>query len=796
MNRLHSYVSRRVLVSVSLIGIAGILASAASPATAQVLPDSENSASADNGAPSSDEGVLIVTAQFRDQRLQDTPLAITALTGEMLDERGQTTLTDLHAPNLTVEPAPGIFGPAAQIYIRGVGQFDTNFTFEPGVGVYIDGVYYSTVFGNAFDLLDLERVEVLRGPQGTLAGKNSIGGAIRLFSRQPNGEESGFVEATAGSYDRVGVRAGADLTIVPDRVFARISGSARHIRGYIDRIDFACANPGSPLPTLVSSGDNSCRLGRLGGSDQVGLRGQLRLLPAEDLEINLSADFFSNRGDPGPSILIEAREAPTATLNGVSYGPQFESPNPYVSYATYRGTAGSSYDAQAESELTAWGVAGTIDYFISDDVRLKSITAYRSTDAYFVVDNDESPIPKSESIGRPSQEQFTQELRLSADLADLVDLTVGGFYYNGDSVQGGRNLIGSINADFLTADTIESESSSVFAHAVFHVTEDLNLTAGIRYTDDRKIYTFVRSTVDGSFSPAVTPIDGQSATFSEEILDYRAVIDYRWSPSFFTYAQFSTGFKGGGVNPRVFFPNQVAAFGEERLNAYEIGFKFETLDRRLRLNVSAFLNDYSNIQIQTNTAFFNVNLPVQPDITLPNYNPPEGTFPAAVFLNGGDVEQTGVEAELTLDLDRLQINASVSYLEGHYTDLLPQAIASGLTADMELPFAPGWQADIGVQYEIDVPGGTLTPRLDYHYQSSTFASAINDPRNRLESRNILNARLTYRTDDEDWEATLGVTNLTEDFFYYSRFDIFSTGGYVTGVPSRPREWSLSVARHF
>jgi iron complex outermembrane receptor protein len=138
----------------------------------------------------------------------------------------------------------------------------------------------------------------------------------------------------------------------------------------------------------------------------------------------------------------------------------------------------------------------------------------------------------------------------------------------------------------------------------------------------------------------------------------------------------------------------------------------------------------------------------------------------------------------------------VSYLEGHYTDLLPQAIASGLTADMELPFAPGWQADIGVQYEIDVPGGTLTPRLDYHYQSSTFASAINDPRNRLESRNILNARLTYRTDDEDWEATLGVTNLTEDFFYYSRFDIFSTGGYVTGVPSRPREWSLSVARHF
>jgi len=749
---------------------------------------------APSAAQAADE--IVVTAQFRSQNLQDTPIAITALTGEMLDVRGQTNLTDLRAPNLTAEPAPGIFGPAAQIYIRGVGQFDSNFAFEPGVGVYIDDVYYSTVFGNSFDLLDLERVEVLRGPQGTLAGKNSIGGAVKLYSKKPDGETSGFIEAQTGSYDLASVRAAGNLTIVPDRVFLRLSGKGKHVNGYIDRIDYACANPGSPLPSLITDDTGDCRLGRLGGGNEVGLRAQLRMLPTDKIEINLSADYFDSSGDPGASILIEARPAANE-LNGVTYGPQFESPNPYTSYATYRGTATSSYDAIAKSELTSWGLAGTIDFDLTKNLQFTSITSYREAESYFVVDNDESPIPKSESIGKPTQNQFTQEVRLNATLGELIDLTVGGYYYEGNAVQGGRNLIGSIGADFVTADDVDSESKSVFAHAIVHVTEDLNVTGGVRYTDDTKTFTHTRSLVDGGFSPAVNPIDGRSATFDKDIVDYRAVIDYRWSPSFFTYAQFSTGFKGGGVNPRVFFPNQVVPFEEEKVKAYEIGFKSNFLDNTVRLNVAGFLNDYTNIQIQTSTPFFNVNLPVNDDITSPDYNPAAGSFPASVFLNAGDVRQKGGEAELSYaPNDRLLIEASVSYLKGKYTELLPQATASSLTLDMELPFAPHWQTDLGIQYEFPVGSGSLTPRLDYHYQSGSFGGAVNDPRNRLESRNILDARLTYRTADEDWEASIGVSNLTDDFFYYSKFDIFAAAGYVTGTPSRPREWFLTVKRNF
>ena len=549
-NSFYCRTARHALHSVSLSAITCAIALIAAPAYAQ----SEEGGSNDD---------IIVTAQFREQRLQDTPIAITAVTGEDLAARGQTSLTDLQAPNLAIEPAPGTFGPAAQIYMRGVGQFDSNFSFEPGVGIYIDDVYYATLFGNTFNLLDLDRVEVLRGPQGTLAGKNSIGGAIKLYSNKPDGE-GGFLEAQGGSYDLMSVRGAADFALVDDKVFLRLSGMGKHIKGYVKRVDYKCTHPASALPTYVSNGD-SCVLGREGGSDEVALRAQLRVLLSDRVEVNVSGDYASSHGDPGVSILLAARAAAVPNVNGVTYGPAFVSPDPYTSYALYRGTGLTSYEAIPKTEFTSWGVSGKIDFELSDNLNLTSITAYRAADSYFVVDNDESPIPKSESIGEPEQEQFTQELRLNASLGDLIDLTVGGFYYDGEAKQIGRNAIASINADFFTNDLIESRSKSAFAHGVIHATDRLNLTGGVRYTDDRKSYTFVRDTWNGAFSGSVTPINGQSATFSKNIWDFRAVVDYRWSDSFFTYAQFSTGFKGGGVNPRPFFANQVTPCGEEKL---------------------------------------------------------------------------------------------------------------------------------------------------------------------------------------------------------------------------------------
>jgi iron complex outermembrane receptor protein len=397
----------------------------------------------------------------------------------------------------------------------------------------------------------------------------------------------------------------------------------------------------------------------------------------------------------------------------------------------------------------------------------------------------------------PRQHQFTQEVRMNAELGDLVDLTVGGFYYEGSALQNQRSLIASINSDFFAADTIESESKSAFAHAVVHVTDRLNLTGGVRYTDDSKVYTFHRRTADGTFSPSQSPLDNVGGTFQQDVTDWRAVADYRWSSNFMTYAQYSTGFKGGGVNPRPFAPNQVVSFGAETLKAYEVGFKSDFLDRKVRLNVAAFFNDYTDMQLQSSNPFFNVNMPVQNNAALPNYNPTAGTSPSGVFINAGDAERKGFEAELTLrPTEGLQINGSVSYLQGEYTRLLPQATISGLNIAMELPFSPEWQGNIGIQYEMPFAGGTLTPRLDYNYRGSAYANPVNNPRNLLEEQNIFDGHLNYRTGDGDWEATLGVTNLTDEFFYTSKADLYVSSGYVTGIPVRPREWSITLKRNF
>lgn len=208
---------------------------------------------------------VVVTAQFRQQSLQETPVAITAINAEMLEARNQVSVADItnNAPNVTLKPAAGPFGPTLQAFIRGVGQYDFNYALEPGVGMYIDDVYFSTITGSNFDLLDLDRVEIMRGPQGTLAGQNSIGGAIKLYSQKPTGEDGGKVSVTYGSYNRTDVRGSADFTLVEDKVFARIAGVSRNVDGYVTRYDYGCTHPGSGVPSRVIS--DECKLGTEGG---------------------------------------------------------------------------------------------------------------------------------------------------------------------------------------------------------------------------------------------------------------------------------------------------------------------------------------------------------------------------------------------------------------------------------------------------------------------------------------------------------------------------------------------------
>src|ERR1700754_3167232 len=182
---------------------------------------------------------IVVTAQFREQGLQSTPVAITAVTGSQLEQRTLSSVTDLNglAPNLTVTKGTNTNGPSAQLFVRGVGQSDGHPGLEPGVGLYVDDVYRGLLLGSDLDLTDVDRVEVLRGPQGTLAGKNSLGGSLKLFSKKPSDQNDGYVEATYGDFNRVELRAGGNFTVLPDKLYVRVSGTSRQADGYMNRID-------------------------------------------------------------------------------------------------------------------------------------------------------------------------------------------------------------------------------------------------------------------------------------------------------------------------------------------------------------------------------------------------------------------------------------------------------------------------------------------------------------------------------------------------------------------------------
>lgn len=255
---------------------------------------------------------IVVTAEFREKAIQDTPLSITAVSADTLEMRNQVSLDQIamQAPNVTLKPNNASLGSSLVAFIRGVGQTDFNPSVEPGVGIYVDDVYYATITGNILDLLDLERVEILRGPQGTLAGRNAIGGAIKLFSKKPEGRGEGFLSTTFGKFDRLDIRGAGDFSIT-DNLFMRISGVSRSRDGYVTRLDYACANdllaPGNPggLPSYTSLGGN-CEIGKEGGQSMTAGRLALRWVPNDNFEVNFSTNIVNDKSESQPTVLIDA----------------------------------------------------------------------------------------------------------------------------------------------------------------------------------------------------------------------------------------------------------------------------------------------------------------------------------------------------------------------------------------------------------------------------------------------------------------------------------------------------------
>lgn len=822
LNPIDTRVTRSTYAALPLF-VAGIVS--ATPAWAQSAPPNPSNAS--SGAPeaaaisAADAQDIIVTAQFRSTRVQDTPLAITAVGGALLQARGQTNITQVsaQAPNVTIVQGGSVHGGAtAQTYIRGVGQFDSNFAYEPGVGMYIDDVYYATTFGSAFQLLDLDRVEVLRGPQGTLSGKNSIGGSVKLYSRKPSDDPDAFVEGTVGSFHRVDLRAGSNFTIIDDKLYARISGSSQHQDGYLTRYDYACA---TNTETASARLEKSCKLGTQGGKDFKGVRGALRYIASDAVEVNIIGDFTRDQSETSASILLAAPPfGGVSFLDGTPFDNRFVTSKRYTSYGTYCAGSGGIYASPTgvvtipasqgfcvptHNDFTDGGVSGTIDWRLGENLSLKSITAYRAYHGGFGDDVDQTPLDYQTNYTFYRHHQFSEELRLTGSLFDKhVDWTIGGFYFKGYSRQSGRTHFPSQGLDFLYNDPVHSENKSAFAHVVWHPVDKLNLTFGIRYTDDRKDYLFSRTDANtGLVPPSLVGINGLYSKFKGANWDYKAGVDYHLTSGVMAYGQWSTGFRGGGINARPLFSNQQGVFRPETLQAYELGLKSTFLDRRVRVNVAAFLNKYKDIVIDTSSRYFNPNLPVDENPASPTYNPVAGTFPANVPINAGRANIKGVEIEAFLEpLPRLNIDASLSTLDFKYTRLSASALASGLTLDSPHVYTPKNKWSIGIQYDWAIDGlGTITPRFDINHQASFYTrdTALVQPYktfNVVAAYTVSNAQISLRTQDSKWEAIVGVTNLFNRYYLFNTYDLQFLNSTAVGQPAPPREWSLTLKRRF
>jgi iron complex outermembrane recepter protein len=796
------------------------------PAFAQTAPAADEKA---------DDAEIVVTAQFREQKLQDVPIAITAITGATLEARSQQNLAEVakQAPSVQLTDLGGAFGPSVAATIRGVGQNDFDPALEPGVGIYIDDVYYPSLMGSNFALIDLDRVEVLRGPQGTLSGRNSEGGSIKLYSKKPGPDPDASFSLGYGSYKAIDVRGATNITLLDNALYMRISGVGHDDDGYMRRVDFGCAYPNSGVPRTSAANGLGCTVGRQGGKTYVAGRAAMRYAPeGSPIEFNIAGDYTKDTSQVAATRLIGVNPNVAATggtanpcvtcavqggVNPNGGGPiylnsSFIPTNPYVTYANRSDTLGGrTYFASDKTRTILWGISGTFDWKLSDSFAIKSITAYRKFDSTFAEDNDSSPAQVSLGFEHLFNHSFSQELRLSGSFGEnkFIEYTLGGYYFKQTTTYPTHQVLNYAGGlDFYGNDPVTAGSKAAFLNGVVHILPDLDFNGGIRYTKENKTYNYTRLGADGiNPAPLIGSVNGKSATYRGHHWDYRANLDYHVTKDVLVFASYSTGFKGGGTNPRPFFgpnpfgpgttcgvpgaggvianpePNcQLRSFGAEELTAYELGVKTSFLDRRVTMNLSVYRNDLKNLQATL--------------LSCPQYSPFPLGFLCALPVNAGNARIKGFEAEVLLKpVDGLTIDGSYSYIKYKYRTV---NASTGITANSVAPGIPQhakWA--FGAQYEIPVGDvGTITPRIDVSHQDFEFTNVLNAATNRLPAYTLVNGRISLASLDNGWEIALVGTNLTKKAYLTSTFDLSGSAGFNYGTVGRPREFSVNIKKKF
>jgi iron complex outermembrane receptor protein len=831
-------------------------ATTAAAVTVSLLTASPTFAQAPPAQPSADTGGLeevVVTARYRQENLQQTPIAITAITAQDISERGFENAAEIAytVPNASFRPAQAAFGNTMTAFIRGIGQNDFLPEFEPGVGIYFDDVLYPVTMGSMIDLMDLERVEVLRGPQGTLFGRGSIGGAVRYVSKKPQGDNTGQISLTYGRFDRLDVRGTYDFALA-DNLYVRATGVSKQMDGYQDVYDFACINPGQAgtLPVLTPNRNSGCKLGTQGGTDVTGARLSMRYVASDNLEFSLTGDYL-NDASPVRADTLVGVTGPDGAFQVWSdhyllptYGVQFDSRfvpnNRFVSYATYMDPK-SGLAFNPTTSLRQDGVSGKMDWKVSDAVRAELIGSYREFEGRFSTDADQSPVNEQTVDGHPLFNSRSGELRLSGRMFDRADWTVGAFVYNGhfhnaqvvsipalifagvygdvfSSIAGtpqstdpavlaaanaaaeaaGADVINNAAKFLVNGNNItDSENRSAFAHVVFDLTEKLSITGGIRESKDIKNERFDNTIV-------VTSLDTD-----EDHFDWKLGLDYKFTDAILGYVSAATGYRPQSFNPRPFQRTQFVQVDGEEAKSYELGMKADFLERRLRVNAAAFYIDYGQRIVPIGGVECLLS-PLDPGSGPPVYDTVAPGTPDSItdalgnvcldtrttsrtFYQNSPGKISGGELEIAFrPIDPLMITGSYGYTHFTADDLDQPGVVINRPA-----YVPQSNWTVGGSYQFGFSGGsTLTPRVDVYGQSE-ICTGVTSFASCSDGYELVNARLEWGSPEKTWTVAFGANNVTNEDYFYNKFDLSAFGQPTTeGQPGAPREWYVAFTRNF
>ncbi|WP_298486906.1 TonB-dependent receptor [uncultured Maribacter sp.] len=753
---------------------------------------------------------VVVTSRKQSENVQEVPISVTAMSAKTLETKGIGNIAQIadYIPNVEIDVNAPFSGSQSILspYIRGIGQVDFAITYEPAVGLYVDGVYFGRTVGSVIDLLDVDRIEALKGPQGTLFGRNTIGGAISITTKDPSRTFSVAGSITGGSYNRLDTKVSVDIPLIKDKLLSSFSVSSINRDGHMKRIPFTReknADLADPRTGVFSQVDLDADQGNQNNDTW---RAKFLWLASGKFKATLSADYERVRENQNASKLInvynEFGGAPTivgaynacasgllppelcAAINGAPgldlagatpFDSRFITDDPFTNYAT----------ADAGTKIDTWGTALTLDWEMTDKIDFKSISSYRDLESRFAEDQDFSPIPFGTAGFTMPQTQFTQEFQFIGN-SDKLKWIGGLYYFTEDGSVTDEVVLGNGLVQIYGQNFINNKSYAVFGQVTYNLTEKWSLTGGYRYTNEQKeldgrqrdLNSFVLKT--GVVTPADFPTSDLTLYYppglneqSFSVSTVRLGTEYKFSENVFAYGYFAQGFKSGGWTTRVTTPVlEAPTFAPEKANTYEIGLKTDIANNRVRFNIAGFYTDYQDLQVT-----------VQRGIT-------------PFVVNAAQAEIKGVEVDAQWRAsENLTFSGNLGYIDAQYKKITdPGAV---ITENSSFINTPDFSSSLALDWTI--PFGENKGRLLFHIDMASKSEIYNDVENTpllvQEGISLFNTSLSLESASRNWKITLGGTNITDETYIVGGYN--NPGVGVTyATYARPAEFNLGVSYKF